>query len=130
MFLLSGGFRDVDLIDDMTHRRKNGVPENTRIWNDVVNNFCCWYGCRIKFSFKKKNISLLDMLDPCRFQCVDPLLQQLFDERWTVLVLSQKAHRIQIAQLLCSRFRFCTMDREIANTLWSTNIAMEYPHFH
>lgn len=60
MFLLSGGV--MSIWNDMTHRRKNGVPENTRIWNDVVNNFCCWYGC-IKFSFEKK-ISLLDMLDP------------------------------------------------------------------
>ena len=112
----------------MTHQQKCGV-QNTRIWNDDVVNIIV-IGINVSNSVLEKNITMLDMFRPCRFQCVDPLLQQLFDERWTVLVLSQKAHRIQIAQLLCSRFRFCTMDREIANTLWSTNIAMEYPHFH
>ena len=80
----------------MTHQQKHGLGI---FGNDVVKILVV--GIEVSNSVLKK-ITILDILTlPCRFQRVDPLLQQLFDERWTVLVLSQKAQQIQITQLLC-----------------------------
>ena len=97
--------------------------ENTRIWNDLVNNFCCWYGC-IKFGFEQTSLCWIcwtlagsNVLILCFSSFLMNAGQSWFSARRLIASNSLNC--------CVSRFRCCLfsqMDRKIA-TLLGTQIS-------